>query len=92
MHITIRERKFIDGSLAGHPWRILHTFSLGTQHQKQYDIQGAVHDHDGSFDPEDLETFRKHSRAAFLRTPELRKAAKRLTITFHVEQSDANSR
>lgn len=86
MLVTIKERTWIDKSLAGLPWRIYHTFQLGSHGQKQYDMQGIVHEHDGAIPPEDLERMREHTKAAALRTKELRKAAKRLTITFHVEQ------
>jgi hypothetical protein len=88
MLVTIKERIWREITLAGLPLRIYHTFQLGAHGQKQYDMQGLFHgDEDGKVPPEELQRMREHTKAAALRTKELRKAAKRLTISFHVEQS-----
>lgn len=88
MQITIKEHIWIEKSWPGLPWRIYHTFTLGVHRQKQYDIQGVIHHHEGPRPPiELLAHAREHAKGAFLRTKELRKAtAKHIPITFHVEQ------
>lgn len=85
MLVTIKEHTWIDINLPGAPWRIYHTFCLGAHRQKQYDMQGVVHNHDGELPAEDLTRMREHAKAAALRTKELRKAAKRIPIVFHVK-------
>jgi hypothetical protein len=86
MRITINEHVFREIAWVGMPYRILHTFRLGAHGQKQYDMQGWVPDCEGEIPPEHLVRMREHTRAAALRTKELRKAAKRFPIDFTVEQ------
>ena len=87
MHITVREFRWIDKNLHGMPWRIRHSFWIGAQRQHGFECEALLATR-GQREPSaaDLARIREMAIATIQRLKTIRKAAKRLTITFHVEQ------